>query len=201
MKRYDCLEHLAALVSDEIVVTTLTGAKWEWAHHSGQDRDGNLFIGSMGNATAVATGIALSLPHRNVVTLESDGSVLLDLTSLTVLGACRPPNLKVIVFDNERYSGSRISHPSATAGGTDLELMARGAGMETTATIRYLESFVREAKAALDQSGLRYIVAKVEEDPRTRKLPKLTMDYLENKYRFMRYLEKIERRSILPPYL
>lgn len=201
MFRYDCLQVLQPLLTDEIVTTSLTGVKWEWAQVSGQDRDGNLFIGSMGNATAVALGIALALPHRRVIALESDGSVLLDLPSLTVIGTYAPSNLTVIVFDNQLYSGSRISHPSATAHRTSLELMARGAGIEQAATVRELEEFEREARAAVEGSGPRYLVAKVEEDPRTRTWPKLTMDYIENKYRFMRYLERTEGRQILPTYL
>lgn len=201
MFRYDCLQQLSPLLTDQIVTTSLTGVKWEWGQVSGEDREANLFVGSMGNATAVATGIALSLPHRQVIALESDGSVLLDLACLTVIGTYRPPNLTVIVFDNQLYSGSRISHPSATAHHTSLEAMARGAGIEYAATIYDLDGFTEEARAAVAGPGPRYLVARVQEDPRTRTWPKLTMDYVENKYRFMRYLERTEGRQILPYYL
>lgn len=186
------------MITDEIVVTSLTGTKWEWTNISGEDREGNLFLGSMGNASAVGTGIAIAFPHRRVVVLESDGSVLIDLNCLTVLGSYRPNNLTVIVFDNQLYSGSAISQPSATGIHTDLELMARGAGIEYSATVRDLDGFRQEAQGALKEPGLRYIIAKIVEDSRTRQLPKPTLDYVENKYRFMRYIEKSERTKILP---
>ena len=79
----------------------------------------------MGCAIGVATGLALALPHRKVIALDSDGSVLLSLFNLATLGNLRPKNLVVYVFDNGVYSGSRISYPTATAGNTDLVAMAR----------------------------------------------------------------------------
>ena len=82
---------------------------------AGEDREANLLLGSMGNVTAVGLGLALSLPNQKVIVLESDGSVLMDLSCLTVIATYQPANLSVIVFDNELYSGSRISQPTATA--------------------------------------------------------------------------------------
>lgn len=199
MKRYDCLTALNELVTDELVVTSLSGTKAEWAVISSEDREANLLLGSMGNVTAVGLGLALSLPNRKVVVLESDGSVLMDLSCLTVIGTYQPANLTVIVFDNELYSGSRISQPTATAFRTSIEAMARGAGIEDAATIGALESFQQAARAALTSAGPHYIVAKIEEDPGGRRLrPKLNLDHLENKYRFQRHLERTEGRQILP---
>jgi sulfopyruvate decarboxylase subunit beta len=196
MLRGDCLRILAPLVTDELVVVGMTGVNWEWRSRS--HHEGNIFIGSMGHAAAVATGMALAVPHRRVIAFESDGSTLLDLPALTTMAMYRPDNLKVFVFDNEVYSGSRISEPSATARGADLELIARGAGIEGAATVRDLDAFRAEAEAAVSEPGLRYVVAKVEEDLSVRRLPKPRMDYLENMYRFVRYVERTEGREILP---
>ncbi|MDP6560520.1 MAG: hypothetical protein QF619_10455 [Candidatus Binatia bacterium] len=55
-----------------------------------------------------------------VIVLESDGSLLLSFFNLPTLANFNPANLAVFVFDNQAYSGTRISHPSATAGKTDL---------------------------------------------------------------------------------
>jgi thiamine pyrophosphate-dependent acetolactate synthase large subunit-like protein len=196
MKRLDCLKLIAPLITDELVVIGMTGANWEYRHLS--QHEGNMTIGSMGNSAAVGTGMALSLPHRKVIVFESDGSTMLDLSILTTMGTYQPQNLKIFVFDNSVYSGSRISQPSATAFRTSLEGMAQGAGIKSTATIEDLESFEREARSAVSEQGLRYVVVKVEEDLDARRLPKPTMDYLENKYRFVRYIEKTEGKAILP---
>ena len=196
MKRFDCLKLLEPMITDELVVIGIAGVNWEWRRLS--KHEGNMTIGSLGHTLAVGTGMALSLPERRVIVLESDGSSLADLPCLTTIGTYRPDNLKVFVFDNELYSGSRISDPSATAFNTDLEQMARGAGIPITATVRDLESFGEQARAAFSQPGVRYVVAKIEEDVSTRKLPRPRMDYLETKYRFIRYIERTEGKTIFP---
>jgi sulfopyruvate decarboxylase subunit beta len=196
MKRLDCLKLLEPMVTDDLVVIGIAGVNWEWRSLS--KHEGNMVIGSLGHTLAVGTGMALSLPKRRVIVLESDGSSLADLPCLTTIGQYRPDNLKVFVFDNQVYSGSRISEPSATAFNTDLEQMARGAGIPTTATVRDVDSFGEQARAAFSEPGVRYVVAKIEEGVEARKLPRPRMDYLENKYHFIRYIESTEGKTIFP---
>lgn len=198
MKRFECLQILSKLITDELVVLGMTGIHWEWNHLS--KHEGNMKIGSMGNAAAVALGMALGLPHRRVIGLESDGSTLLDLATVTTIGRYLPENLTIFVFDNQVYSGSRISQPTVTSVRASLEGIARGAGIESAKTIRDVESFEREARGATSEKGLRYVVVKVQEDIDARKLPKPTMDYLEHKYHFVRYIEKTEGKAILPSH-
>lgn len=194
MIRYECFEWMAPLIGDQIIVTSLSGQRVEWGHLS--QRDGNLLLGSMGNALAVGTGLALALPHRKVLVLESDGSLLLSLFNLPTVANLNPQNLAVFVFDNQIYSGTRISEPTATAGKTNLEVIARGSGIDDAVTVRDLEEFKRAATPALTGYGLKFIVAKVEESRGHRKIERTNVDLLENKYRFVRYLEKTEGKPI-----
>ncbi|HWO41191.1 MAG TPA: thiamine pyrophosphate-dependent enzyme [Candidatus Eisenbacteria bacterium] len=189
MNRYDCLKALVPHIKDQLVVPSVSG-QWVWGELC--PRDGNLLLGSMGNALGVGLGMALGLPHRKVIVIESDGSVLLSLFNLPTLGNLNPPNLVVFVFDNEMYSGSRISRPSATAGKTDLAAMARDAGIASAITVRDLDAFRHEALRAINENGLSFIVAKVTESFEHRQAPRSDMDLTENKYRFIRYIEKTE---------
>jgi thiamine pyrophosphate-dependent acetolactate synthase large subunit-like protein len=136
------------------------------------------------------------LPQRKVIVLESDGSVLLSLFNLPTLANLDPKNLVVFVFDNQVYSGTRISEPTATAAKTDLTMMARGAGIERALTVRDLAAFEREMDLALRDGGLKFIVCKIEESVSHREIPRTDLDPLENKYQFVRYLERTERRPI-----
>lgn len=194
MIRYECFEWLAPQMKDELVVTSLSGQRVEWGHLS--KRDADLTLGSMGNALAVGMGLALALPHRKVFVFESDGSLLLSLFNLPTLANLNPPNMAVFVFDNQAYSGTRISFPTATAGKTDLAAVAKGAGIERSLTVRELGDFKREAAAALKESGLRFVVCKIEESLGHRQITRSNMDLLETKYRFVRYLERTEGRAI-----
>src|SRR2546426_259169 len=97
---------LAAKMTDQLVVTSQSGQRIEWSHLS--HHEGNLLVGMMGCAVGVGMGLALALPHRKIIVLDSDGSVLLSLFNLPTLGNLQPKNLVIYVFDNGVYSGSRI---------------------------------------------------------------------------------------------
>ncbi|HUK40385.1 MAG TPA: thiamine pyrophosphate-dependent enzyme [Candidatus Acidoferrales bacterium] len=193
MNRRACLEALLPHVTDQLVVASVSG-QWIWGQLS--KHDGNLLLGSMGNALGVGLGMALGLPHRQILVIESDGSVLLSLFNLPTLGTLQPNNLKVFVFDNEAYSGSRISRPSATAAKTDLAAIARDSGIEHAVTVRDLDAFQREMTSAIKRPGLGFVVAKIEETFEHRNAERSDMDLMENKYRFVRYVERTESKSV-----
>ena len=194
MTRYECLELLAASVTDQLVVTSQSGQRIEWSHLS--KHEGNLLIGMMGCAVGVGMGLALALPHRKVIVLDSDGSILLSLFNLTTIGNLQPKNLLVYVFDNGVYSGSRISYPTATSGNTDLAAMAKGAGIKDAMTIKEIEHFKKDGLTALDRNELGFFICKVEESLLHREIPRPTTDLAENKYTFVRYLERTEKKTI-----
>jgi sulfopyruvate decarboxylase subunit beta len=197
MTRYECLQLLAPGITDHLIVTSQSGQKIEWgslSHH-----DGNLLLGEMGAALSVGGGLALALPHRKVIVLESDGSVLLSLSGLATVANLGIHNMAVFVFDNETYSGTRISEPTATRGKTDLEQVARGAGIEESFTVRQLEDFKKHAVSAIDGKELSFVVCKVQESLLHRDIPRPDVDLMENKYRFVRYLQSTEGK--LPPFI
>jgi sulfopyruvate decarboxylase subunit beta len=194
MNRSDCFAHLALLIKDQLVIGSLSGQRVEWGHIC--PHDGNLLVASMGAALGVGVGLAMVLPHRKVLVLESDGSMLLSLYNLPTLGDLCPPNLAVFVFDNEAYSGTRISEPSATAGRTDLAAVARDCGIEQATTVRDLDAYKNEVAKALEQNVLSFVVCKVEPTTGHRQISRSTEDMAEHKYRFVRYLERTEGKKI-----
>ena len=193
MIRYECLQFLATKMTDQLVVTSQSGQRIEWSHLS--NHEGNLLVGMMGCAIGVGLGLALALPHRKVIVLDSDGSVLLSLFNLPTLGNLQPKNLIVYVFDNGVYSGSRISYPTATAGNTDLEAMAQGAGIKNATTIREVEYSSSDRLSALNRNELSFMICKVEESLIHREIPRPNTDLAENKYTFVRYLERTEGKT------
>ena len=192
MTRLDCLKILAPLLKDEdLVVTALGWVAGEW--HSVRPKESNLYQINMGMCAPLSLGLSLMLPHRRVVALESDGSVLLYLGSLTTLANKKPKNLLVVVFDNQCYMATG-GLPTATAGVTDLAAMAKAAGIVHAYETRTSADFEEQARAALRREGPTYIVAKVEA---TGKRLSTNMDGKESKYRFVRYIEKSEGIKII----
>jgi sulfopyruvate decarboxylase subunit beta len=193
MNRHACLEALVPHITDQLVVPSVSG-QWIWGQLC--KHDGNLLLGSMGNALGVGLGMALGVPHRKVIVIESDGSILLSLFNLPTLGTLKPKNLAVFVFDNEAYSGSKISQPSATAAGTDLAAVARDSGVARAVTVRDFEAFNQEMFLALNDPGPHFIVSKVAETFEHRQAERSDIDLVESKYRFVRYIERTEGKPV-----
>lgn len=192
MERIDCLKTLVPFIKDQLVIVSLGRTAEEWASVCG--RDGNLFDSGMGHHIPVALGLAKALTHRQIILLDTDGSVLMLLSALPTLGAFPAPNLKVFVFDNEAYEGTG-SQPTATAGVADIAAMAQGAGVRGAKTVRDMDSFKSAAKEALTKEGLAFIVAKVELSKGP--MPRARAGHKEGLLRFVRYVEETEKITIL----
>ena len=194
MRRSECLQALAPMLTDQLVVTNVARTGFET--HMAMPREGNLYTMGMGLVTPVVLGLALSLPRRGVIALDGDGSILLNLGALSTVGNYAPPNLIAIIFDNESYA-STGGLPTATAGKTKLDQIAKGAGINNAVEISRIEDFKEVAAKALAGQGPWVLVCKVvAEKPPVE--PKL-MDGRENKYRFVRYIEETEGTVILKP--
>ena len=198
MRRYDALQAIAPGLTDELVVANLANTTTEW--RALRPHDGNLYFVSMGMVTPYALGLALALPHRRVLALEGDGGLLFDLAVLGTLAQTAPPNLCVVVLDNEGYvsTGKWASVASLTAGPVDLEAVARGAGLKHVWTVRDVSEFQSAVETALRSGvGPTLIVAKV--DAVQAFVGTTSMDARENKYRFVRHIEQSEGLVILRP--
>ena len=194
MKRIDCLNFLASQLQDELVVVTLGVTRHEL--NMIKPREGNCYLGSMGSAAPFGLGLALALPHRRVVVLESDGSFLFGLNTLATLAVQNPKNLFIIIFDNECYE-SVGGPPSQTAEGVDLAAMARAAGIMNGTTVKDLDQFRKETEEGLKRDALSLVVAKI--GPWIADVPARYNDPLEDRNRFVRYVEQTENISVLRP--
>ena len=194
MNRQDCLGLLAPKITDELVITNLGGVAREW--YRLKERDGNLYQAYLGHSTALGLGLALALPHRRVVSLDGDGSMLFDLTILPAIAEQNPINFIVIVLDNEAYEAPG-GLPTFTAGATDLSGMAREAGIQNTKTARQLSEFQEAIDEAFDAKQTSFITAKVELS--TQRIPYTSMMGIENRFRFIRHIEKTENIQVIKP--
>jgi thiamine pyrophosphate-dependent acetolactate synthase large subunit-like protein len=87
--------------------------------------------GGMGGAAMIGLGLALAQPERQVLVLTGDGEMLMGVGSLATVAHQAPKNLAIVVQDNEHY-GETGMQETATRHGTDLVMMAKGAGIKRT---------------------------------------------------------------------
>jgi len=192
MKRFTCLQALADVVDDALVVSSAGAMTLEW--NSLRPSDGNFRVRTLGLCSSIALGMALGLPQRKVVALDGDGSLLMNLCSLPTIARMSPNNLLHIVFDNEVYEASG-SKKTATGAVTDLVGMARAAGIKNARWANSQEEFAKAAAAALSGKELCFIGVKVSTE-RAEVAP-YPVDEVENKYRFIRHVERTEKIAIL----
>lgn len=192
MKRFDCLRALVGAVDDALVVSSAGAMTLEW--NSLHPSDGNFRVRTLGLCSSIALGMALGLPRRKIIALDGDGSLLMNLCSLPTSARMGAKNLIHIVFDNEVYEASG-KKPTATSTGTDLVGLARAAGIKNALWANSLEDFAKATATALAADELSFIGAKVTSE-RSDVAP-YPLDEVENKYRFIRHVEKTEHIQIL----
>lgn len=192
MKRFDCLRALAGEAKDALVVSSAGATTLEW--NALRPSDGNLRVRTLGLCSSIALGMALGLPHRKVIALDGDGSLLMNLCSLPTIARMNPKNLIHRVFDNEVYEASGY-RKTATSSGADLVGIALAAGIKRALWVNSMDSFAEAVVEALTGDELTLVGAKVE-TART-EVPPYPLDEVENKYRFIRYVEKTEKIEIL----
>jgi thiamine pyrophosphate-dependent acetolactate synthase large subunit-like protein len=197
MKRFDCMTVLAKMLKDELVILSLGASVDEWYNAAPHMREASLFQQQLGCVTPQAFGLAVGLPHRRVVSLDTDGGMMFNLGILATLANEQPRNMFVVVWDNECYQ-SIGGPPTPTAGRVDIAKIAAGAGIEEAHTARTLEDFETLCKRGLIAQAPFVVVAKVDRDSR-RDIKRKHSDGREDKYIFVRHVEASEGIVIMGP--
>ena len=190
MQRLDCLRAVYKDLEHCLVVTIMGAVACE-LQSLGHKPNFFYLQHAMGLASSTGLGLALCLPKEKVVVFDGDGSILMNLGGYTTLARYRPKNMVHVVFDNESLL-SVGGFPTATSTGSDLEGIARAAGVPRTSTVQTKEDFTREFQQALEEDELSSIVAKVEAVGPKGYVTDLAL--LENRFQFKRYVEALRNQ-------
>jgi sulfopyruvate decarboxylase subunit beta len=191
MLRADAIQAIYPELEPRIVVTIM-GAVAAELYSIGHRHSFFYLEHAMGLASSMGLGIALALPTHQVVVIDGDGSLLMNLGTLSTMARYKPGNLLHIVFDNESLL-SVGGFPTATATGTDLAGVARACGVPRVATAETIAGFQAEVREALASQTLTTIVAKVAAvGPKSFHMD---LPLLENRFQFKRYLEGLRRQE------
>ena len=184
MLREEVLKAVYPRLKEQVVVTIM-GAVAVELYNLGHQPNFFYLEHGMGLASSMGLGLALSLPQQKVTVLDGDGSVLMNLGSLSTLARYRPPNLTHWIFDNESLL-SVGGFPTATGSGTDLAGIAEKAGAEHVVVADTIEAAEEAFAEASERNGLSVIVSKVEAvGPASFAMD---INLLENRFEFARHL-------------
>ena len=120
--------------------------------------------GAMGAAVSIGLGMALCAPDRKVAVITGDGELLMNIGSLATVATAAPDNLSIVCIDNGRHgeTGGQAGH---TAGRTNLEIMAQGAGIASTLTVSRPEELAAAARFLAESPAPRFLWARVMPGP------------------------------------
>ena len=168
MKLVSALEALhTSRGADEVVITTMGSAR-EWMTFGAPHAlDIVLVPSAMGHGTSIGLGLALARPGNRVIVCSGDGSLLMNLGSLTSIVAAGASNLVVIVFDNGVYevTGAQPTAAAPTqANGRAADFcgIAQACGFDSVYRFRDGAEWSRRVREVLDAPGPTFVALDVE---------------------------------------
>lgn len=181
LNRRDAVRELLRERGDLIVVAGLGAPAYDLAACGDTPLDFPLW-GAMGGAAMVGLGLALAQPTRTVLVLTGDGELLMGLGSLATIAAERPPNLRIVVLDNECY-GETGRQPTHTAMGADLAAIASACGLPNARTVRQPEQLASLRDDLYQSDEALFAVVKIAPDEQPRVLPPRDGPFLTHRLR------------------
>ena len=165
MNRFDVTSRLVKKLKDEAVIGGIGNTNFDlWA--AGHRPQNFYMLGSMGLAFPIALGVALAQPKRHVFALEGDGSLLMQLGTLSTIATLKPKNLTMIIMDNGVYqiTGAQPTPASAVA---DLVAIAVASGLTNSAWAADEEDFERLIEQSMSSPGPTLIGVRIDDKPGT----------------------------------
>lgn len=185
MKREDALRCLLDLTADALVVGT-TGKTsrelFELRAGRGECQRDFLTVGGMGHASSIALGAALGNPERRVVCIDGDGSVLMHLGALSIIGDVAPPNLIHVLLNNAAHES--VGGQRTVADNVDFERIALACGYKSYALASDVAGIDTAWQAFQQQPGPLFLEIKITTGSRD-DLGRPTSTPQENKKAFM----------------
>lgn len=132
IKREDALRELMALASDDDLIVSTTGKTsrevFELRAERGEPQRDFLTVGSMGHTSSIALGVALGNPKRRVICLDGDGSALMHLGAIPIIGSLKPRNLIHVLLNNAAHES--VGGQPTVAGKMDFAAICKACGYQ-----------------------------------------------------------------------
>jgi phosphonopyruvate decarboxylase len=130
LTREDALTEILNLAGQESLVVSTTGKTsrevFEIRTQNRQAHRDFLTVGSMGHTASIALGVAMGNPRKRIICIDGDGSALMHLGALPVIGGVQPANLVYILLNNAAHES--VGGQPTAADKLNFSAMARACG-------------------------------------------------------------------------
>lgn len=129
LQREAALNVLLDLAGDAAIVST-TGKTsrevFELRVARGEQQRDFLTVGGMGHTASIALGVAMGQPEKRVVCIDGDGSALMHLGALPIIGSLKPAHFTHVLLNNAAHES--VGGQPTVADRTDFRAIALASG-------------------------------------------------------------------------
>lgn len=192
LAREEAIQLVVDSLSDKDLIVSTTGKTsrelFEYREKLKQKHNKDfLTVGSMGHASQIALGISLQKPDKNIYCFDGDGSIIMHMGSLAIIGQLSPKNFRHIVFNNGAHDsvGGQL-----TAGFTiNIQKIAEACGYKTVLGAKTKKEVLERLELLKSSEGPALLEIKVSKGSR-KDLGRPTINPIKNKKDFMDFLSE-----------
>ena len=159
MNRFELLQNLQEVLKDQLVICNI-GLPSQELYQINDQPNYFYMLGSMGLASSIGLGLALSNAKKNVVSIDGDGSILMNMNTLATIANRAPNNYTLLIVDNGSY-GSTGDQKTFTSERTSLKNVALGSGCQNVIECNGNMTTQHIKKALEDKNASYVIISKI----------------------------------------
>ena len=192
LSREDAIKLIIDKLNDNDIVISTTGMTsrelFECREQMKQDHCNDfLTVGSMGHASQIALGIAMSTPERQIFCLDGDGSIIMHMGSLGIIGSKSAKNFKHVVLNNSVHAS--VGGQPTVGGEIDIISIALSCRYKVAYRAETKKELIEKISLLRSAEGPALLEVKINEEYR-KDLGRPTISPQENKETFMNFLLK-----------
>ena len=192
MTREEAIEIVVSNMKENSVAVSTTGMasrelfELREKYKENHSRD-FLTVGSMGHASQIALGIALSNKDKDVYCIDGDGALLMHLGGLAIIGNQEPKNFRHILINNGAHDS--VGGQETVGFKIDTLAIAKACGYKECYSCSSKAELLNLSEKITNVEGPVLLEIKVKKGAR-KDLGRPTTTPIENKEAFMEFLDK-----------
>ena len=192
MSREEAIQTVAAALDEKDCIVSTTGMisrelfEYRAAMNQGHERD-FLTVGSMGHASQIALGIAMTQLERRVWCFDGDGATIMHMGSMAIVASKEPKNYVHVVFNNGAHDS--VGGQPTVGLKIDIPAVAKSVGYKNVFSTDNKEDLNSILSKAKNLEGPVLIEVKVKKGNR-KDLGRPTTTPIQNKEALMDFLSK-----------
>lgn len=161
--RESFLEEIVSLSADDDLIISTTGKTsrelFEIRSMSGNLHTDFLTVGAMGHTSSIAAGVAIGSPMKKVICLDGDGSMLMHMGAIAIIGNLKLRNFIHILLNNSAHES--VGGQPTVAKFIDFKSLSKSLGYSNYFLIESLDDIQNFWPKIIIQDGPLFVEVKI----------------------------------------